>query len=201
MIIFSIYIGSAGSLLNELYTPIGIALDVSTGDIYIADSINNRIVKYSTGSTTGVLVAGGNGAGASTNQLNQPNGVYFDSSSNSLIIANTLAHNVVRWTIGASTGTVIAGSSSGASGSTSQLLYEPKDVTMDSQGNLYVADYRNNRVQFFRAGQTNATTIAGMSSGTINEQLNGPFSIALDSKLNLYVADSNNHRVQKFLRF
>ena len=114
VIIFSIYIGSAGSLLNELYTPIGIALDVSTGDIYIADSINNRIVKYSTGSTTGVLVAGGNGAGASTNQLNQPNGVYFDSSSNSLIIANTLAHNIVRWTVGASTGTVIAGSSSGA---------------------------------------------------------------------------------------
>lgn len=170
----------------------GIARDSTTGTIYIADSVNNRIVKYMVGSMNGSLVAGGNGSGVMTNPLNQPNGLYFDSSSNSLIIANTLAHNIIRWNIGSSTGTVIAGSSSGILGSTSELLNEPKDVTLDSQGNLYVADYRNDRVQLFRVGQTNGTTIVST---------NRPFSIVLDSNLNIYVADSDNHRVQKFLRF
>ena len=67
-------------------------------------------------------------------------------------------------------------------------------------GNVYVADTGNHRVQFYFAGQSNGTTIAGTGiSGTNATSLNSPWSLALDSQLNLYVADTNNHRIQKFL--
>jgi DNA-binding beta-propeller fold protein YncE len=70
-------------------------------------------------------------------------------------------------------------------------------------GNLYVADTGNNRIQLFLAGQTVATTIAGItgSPGSSSVQLNSPYSVRLDNQLNLYVADLTNNRIQKFLRY
>lgn len=61
-------------------------------------------------------------------------------------------------------------------------------------GNLYVADSRNHRIQFFRPGQTNGTTIAGAgSAGFSSNELNGPYSVAHDSQFSLYVAERLNH--------
>lgn len=56
---------------------------------------------------------------------------------------------------------------------------------------------------FFRAGELNASTIAGIStqSGSDSVRLNGPLSVGLDSQLNLYVADTVNDRIQKFMRY
>jgi hypothetical protein len=65
-------------------------------------------------------------------------------------------------------------------------------------GNLYVADRDNHRIQFFLVGQSNGTTIAGITgiSGTNSTLLNVPRSLALDNQLNLYVVDTSNHRIQ-----
>jgi DNA-binding beta-propeller fold protein YncE len=70
-------------------------------------------------------------------------------------------------------------------------------------GNMYVADAFNYCIQFYYAGQSNSTIIAGIpgSAGNSTATLSRPLSVALDSQLNLYVADSYNHRVQKFLRY
>jgi hypothetical protein len=70
-------------------------------------------------------------------------------------------------------------------------------------GNMYVADGFNYRIQFYYAGQSNGTTIAGITGVTGNNTttLSTPLSVALDSQLNLYVVDTYNHRVQKFLRY
>lgn len=146
---------------------------------------------------------GGNGAGTGTTQLNAPVGIYFEASSNSLLIANYGAHNIVRWVIGATSWTLVAGSATGSSGSTSTLLNSPVGVTADPYGNVYVADTGNSRIQFFLAGQSNGTTIAGSSTGTSGSTatlLFLPYDLALDNQLNLYVADGGNNRVQKFLR-
>ena len=191
-----------GSANNQFHTPIGLTLDLNSGTIYVADSQNHRVMAYASGATTGTVVAGGNGQGTGITQLSSPSGLYFDSASSSLIIANTAANNVVRWVLGDTQWSIVAGSSAGTSGSTSILLNEPKDVVFDSAGNVYVADYRNHRIQFFRSGQMNATTIIGSSgSGANANQLNGPSSLALDSQLNLYVSDTNNYRVQRFSRY
>ncbi len=160
-------------------------------------------MSYTLNSTVGTLVAGGNGAGNSSTQLNNPRGLYFDSTTNSLIIANPGANNVVRWVIGASSWTLVAGDINGASGSGSNTLNNPWDVTLDPMGNIYVADRYNSRIQFFLAGVTNGTTIAGVSgvSGSSSTKFSQPLSVALDSQLNLYVADAGNDRIQQFIRY
>ncbi|CAF1069541.1 unnamed protein product [Rotaria sordida] len=66
-------------------------------------------MSYSSNASNGTLFAGGNGGGTLYNQLYSPYAVHFDSSSNSLVIANYNAHNIVRWVIGASGWTLIAG--------------------------------------------------------------------------------------------
>ena len=154
------------------------------------------------GASSGSVVVGGNGPGYNNTQLYNPVGVYFDSSSNSLYIANYGAHTIVRWLVGASSWTLVAGVG-GAAGSTSTLLFHPGDVALDSAGNVYVADSYNHRVQLFSAGQSNGTTIAGVTSspGSSSRQFNLPFGVAVDTQFNVYVADYGNHRIQKILHY
>ena len=176
--------------------------DPRSGTIYVADTLNHRVIGYSVGSSNGIVVAGGQGSGFNSSQLNRPAGLHFDSSGNSLIIANTGANNVVQWTLGDSSWTLLAGDASGVNGSSSTSLYGPLGVTRDSSGNLYVTDTENHRIQFFFAGQFSGTTVAGNSTvpGNSVGLLNRPTSVALDSQLNLYVADRQNHRIQRFLK-
>ena len=158
-------------------------------------------MKYLSNASSGTVVAGGNGAGLNRTQLFQPYGMTFDSSSNSLVIANYGGHNVVRWVLGASSWTLVAGSNSGLSGNTSTLLNNPLSVTLDSMGNLYIADSSNHRIQFFLAKQSNGTTVAGItgSPGANSNQLNSPYWAIIDNQMNLYVGDYGNNRVQMFL--
>ena len=198
-----VYIGGYGSSNNQFFNPTGIVRDPSSGTLYIADEANHRVMQYLSGASSGTVVCGGFGQGTNSSQLSFPAGLYFDSSSNSLVIANAGANNIVRWILGGPSWTLVAGSASGTSGTTSTLLNNPRDVTFDSMGNMYVADTYNSRIQFFLAGQSNGTTIAGISgvSGTGSNSLDWPYSIALDSQLNLYVADYHNYRVQQFIRY
>lgn len=192
------FAGSYGSANNQLYYPYSITRD-SSGSIYVSDFDNSRVMKYVSGSTTGTVVAGGNGAGTSNNQLYYPLGIVYQSSTNSLLIANYYAHNIVNWVIGATTWTLVAGVT-GTCGSTSTMLCYPVALAMDYLGNLYVSDASNDRVQFFRAGQSNGTTIAGItgSPGSSATQLSSPYGVAVDSNLTLYVADTGNQRIQKY---
>ena len=194
-------VGFNGSADNQLTSPIGLARDASSGTLYISDAGNHRIMQYRFNASSGTVVAGGNGPGTGSTQLNNPRGLYYDASTNSLLIANNLAHNIVRWVIGASTWTLVAGSSSGTSGTTSILLSYPTDVTLDSQGNMYVSDEGNHRIQFYLAGQSNGTTLFGVTNtpGSTSDLFNTPSSVAVDSQFNVYVTDYANYRVQMFL--
>jgi tripartite motif-containing protein 71 len=196
------FLGSSGSSLSQLNTPHGLALDSSRSTLYISDTGNNRIISYPFGAVAGIVVAGANGQGSLNNQLNVPVGLYLDVSSNSFYIANSNAHNIVRWVVNASIWTLIAGNANGQVGFTSTMLYNPTDVTLDYMGNVYVTDNSNNRIQFFLSGQFNGTTIAGITSVSANaaNTLNGPQSVTLDSNLNLYVVDTSNNRILKFER-
>ncbi|CAF1079779.1 unnamed protein product [Rotaria sordida] len=160
--------GTNGSAFNQLSYPNGVNVDSSSGILYIADTNNHRIMSYASNASIGTLVAGGNGSGTHSYQLYSPYSVHFDSFSNSLVIANYGAHNIVRWVIGASGWTLIAGYV-GSSGSTSMTLLYPTDAIFDPMGNIYVADRNNERIQFFRASQPNGTTIAGATQSSDND--------------------------------
>ena len=169
----------------------------------MSDTANDRVMRYSEGNNTGVLVAGGNGRGNNTNQLSYPMGIYFESSSNSVLIANRFEHNIVRWRIGDSDWTLVAGNLNSTRGNSPSSLNNPHGLTVDPMGNLYVADTVNQRIQFFSVGETEGRTIAGITgvAGHNSMLLREPHAITFDNQLNLYVADTWANRVQKFLRY
>ena len=94
-----------GNGTNQFRYPYGMIRDQPSGTLYVSDDLNHRVMRYAESVNAGVLVAGGNGQGNGTNQLTNPIAIYFDLLSNSLIIANTGAHNIVRWRIGESSWT------------------------------------------------------------------------------------------------
>ncbi|CAF1624001.1 unnamed protein product [Adineta ricciae] len=191
-----------GNSSNQLYYPIGIALHPTSGELYISDQFNHRIMSHTSGTNFSTLLFGGNGAGINNTKLYYPYGLHLDLFSNSLIIANTFVNNIVRYVFGTNTWTLVAGNISGFAGNTSTHLNSPYEAILDPMGNLYVADRNNHRIQFFKAGQSNGITIAGTGANSSSATtLLLPRSLRLDSQLNLYVADTGNHRILKFLRY
>lgn len=81
-------------------------------------------------------------------------------------------------------------------GTKSGQLDQPRGATIDKQGNLYVADMTNNRIEVFGPDGKSLRTIGSVGSG--EGQFQEPRGIAVDSQGNLYVADTWNARVQKF---
>ena len=90
-------LGTAGVSDSQLNITYGVAHDPSSDTLYVADYGNNRVMAYRSGASSGTLIAGGNGLGLNNTQLYSPSIIYFDAPSNSLIIANRYAHNIVRW--------------------------------------------------------------------------------------------------------
>ena len=203
---FNMYIYSVigyGSGDSQLRYPYSTARDEQSGTLYVSDNGNDRVMRYVEGNNTGLLVAGGNGRGNNTNQLSYPMGIYFESSSNSVIIANRFEHNIVRSRIGDSDWTLVAGNLNSSRGNSPSSLNNPYALTIDPMGNLYVADTSNHRIQFFSLGQAEGRTITGITGvqGSNSTLLRSPIGITLDNQLNLYIGDTANHRVQKFLRY
>lgn len=91
----------------------------------------------------------------------------------------------------------------GQDGSAANLLNQPIGVAVDQAGNIYVADYRNSRIQKFPPNATagvNGSTVAGatgMRSDAAN-RLNWPQGVTVDKAGYLYVTDYANQRIQKF---
>ncbi|CAF1096845.1 unnamed protein product [Adineta steineri] len=191
--------GNPGSDLHQLHSPQAIWVD-SENNLYIADLSNHRIVKRLSQSSV-VVIAGGNGQGNLPNQLNDPVGLYFDELNNDLYISNYLGHSITKWKIGELQGTFIAGRV-GENGTSSILLNHPSTVALDKNGNMYIADTYNHRIELFcNDGSKEGKRIAGITGqiGNNDEHLNFPHDLALDiEKYTLYVADSENDRVQKF---
>jgi uncharacterized protein (TIGR03437 family) len=190
------FAGDSGSAVgSQLNYPTGIAVDKS-GNLYIADGLNNRVRKVSGGVIT--TVAGNGTAGytgdkgaATSAELNNPTGVALDSSGN-LYIADS-ANNVVRMVTSSGTITTFAGNNIlGYSGdmalATGAQLSNPVGVIADSAGNVYIADTGNNVIRQVYSG--NIVTYA--------EGFTQPDAVAVDSAGNIYVADTQGRRIVKY---
>ena len=185
-----------GPALNQLASAAGVFVDAS-GNVYVADRNNFRVVKWAPGATTGVVVAGVTGnPGAGLNQLNSPTGVFVDLQGN-LYVADFGNHRVVKWAPNASSGVVVAGGN--GSGAAANQLNGPQGIFVDNGGNIYISDQQNHRVQKWIPGAAEGTTVAGGNgSGSAANQLTLPHGIALDKMNNIYVSDQGSSRVQKW---
>jgi hypothetical protein len=158
----------------------------SNGDIYVDNGYSNgRVDKWTLNANASVPA------------------MYVNSSCNGLFvdITNTLYcsmennHQVVkRWLDDQSNiTTVVAGT--GSSGSSPNMLFDPNGIFVDINLDLYVADSGNNRIQLFRLGQLNGTTIAGNGSPNTTITLNAPSGVVLDADNYLFITDSGNNRI------
>ena len=131
---------------------IKIYLDENNSLLYVADNSNHRIQKFflNSNNTAAVTVAGGNGGGSALNQLRSPCGFTVSRKDGSIYVADNLNHRIVRWSVNATEGVVIAGSPNGTPGNSALLLNSPFDIILDiDEKFFFVADFNNHRVQRF----------------------------------------------------
>ncbi|CAF0791997.1 unnamed protein product [Adineta ricciae] len=132
--------------LHQLNHPTYLCVD-SEKSVYISDSWNNRVMKWKKGARSGIVVAGGNGRGDSCTQLDYPTGLAIDQWCN-LYVADHWNHRIMRFRDGALTGDIIIGNKHLPRDDPRQLN-GPEGLLIDNDGNIYVADTYNHRVQRF----------------------------------------------------
>ncbi|HEV2198405.1 MAG TPA: Ig-like domain repeat protein [Bryobacteraceae bacterium] len=208
--------GPAASAL--LSAPAGLAIDGS-GNIYIADSGNNRIRRIDAVTAAITTVAGsgaaafaGDGGLATAASLSCPAGLAFDSAGN-LYVGDTGNQRIRR--IDASSGviTTVAGTGNAAFNgdgiaAINTNISAVTDLAVNSSGNLIFADLSNDRVRVIDSTTGLIWTIAGNGSApspccgdgdgqqaTLAE-LNVPAGLALSSSGALYISDLQGNRVR-----
>jgi hypothetical protein len=185
--------------------PRGIAID-SSDNLYVVDVGNHTVRKITPAGV--VTTFAGSGSSGSTDgtgtaaSFNAPNEITIDSSGN-LFVADT-NNNKIRKITPAGVVTTVAGSSAAgytdATG-TAARFYRPFGITIDSSGNLFVADYNNHKIRKITPAGV-VTTVAGSSAGDTDAtgtaaRFDGPIGITIDSSGNLFVADASNHKIRK----
>ena len=212
--------GVGASSLND---PVGVVLD-SSGNLYVVDDGNSRVLFYPAGSTTATRVYGQNGSFTTkrrTTAASAPTAYVFRQESPWTAAAvstwPTAGNNrVLFYPAGSTTATRVYGqggsfttNTQNNGGVSANSLADPYGVALDGSGDLYVADSVNNRVLFYPSGSTTATRVYGqLGSFTTNSANNGgisansldsPFGVTVDGIGNLYIADSLNNRVLFYL--
>ena len=178
--------GSGGSGNGQFSSPEGLARD-SSGNIYVVDSYNSRIQKFS---SNGTYITKWGSFGFGSGEFNFPHGIAIDSSDN-VYVADSSNNRIQKFT---SAGVYLTQWGSGGSGN--GQMQGVSDVGIDPSGNVWVADTLNNRIQKFSNTGTYISKFG--SSGSGNSQFNTPYGIDIDTAGNVYVADRGNNRIQKF---
>src|SRR5664280_2588201 len=194
----------------RFFYPSGTATD-NAGNFYVADTDNHTIRKVvaATGAVTTLAgLAGVSGSADGTGsdaRFQNPSGVAVDGAGN-VYVADTLNHtrgrDLAEGVVSTLAGTPGSSGSTDGTGSAAQFQ-GPQGLTIDSAGNLYVADTNNHTIRKVVPATGEVTTIAGLAgnSGSTDGQgsaarFNYPSALTIDSAGNLYVADTDNDTIR-----
>jgi sugar lactone lactonase YvrE len=217
--------GDGGAATSaQLSYPDGVAVDQS-GNVYIADTLDNEVRKVSPSGTitrlagNGIACASapgcGDGGAATAAQLRSPFGIAVDKAGN--VYVADAGDNEIREITPAGRISRIAGSGQpcskppncgdGGAATSSQLNF-PAGVAVDGSGNVYVADDGDNELRKFSPGGT-ISRIAGTGAAcssppacgdggpASSATLGAPDGVAVDQHKNVYVADDLDNEVRK----
>ena len=206
-------LGNGGQATNgTLNEPIGVAVDVS-GNLYIADTYNYCIRKVDTNGVITTVAGGGSqglgdGGQATNADLNEPTGVAVDAAGN-LFIADFLNNRIRKVNTSGIITTVAGKGARGDSGdnglATNATMYLPRDVAVDTFGNLFIADTGNNVIREVNTSGIITTVAGGANNGlgdggaATNASLIWPSGLAVDGSGNLFIADTINNRIRDVL--
>jgi type IX secretion system substrate protein len=207
------YSGDGGQATAAQFTNTSGLIFDKSGNLYIGDLGNSRVRKVDTAGIittfagTGVQGNSGDGGAATLAELNAPTYFVIDILGNFYL--SDEANNNIRKINTAGIISTIAGngnlSYSGDGGqATSAALASPQVITMDTLGNLYVADYLNNRIRKINTSGI-ITTVVGNGTASYSGDgglasaagLNEPFGITFNKQGNLYITDSENSVIRK----
>jgi sugar lactone lactonase YvrE len=198
--------GQVTLLASGFNQPNGVATN-RLGNIFVADSTNNRVANVTLGGTVSTL-AGSGAAGCTPGfrtaaSIYSPQHLAVDSSGN-LYVASFYCQAVYKVTMSGNL-TLFAGSgaASYADGlGTAASFNRPRGVAVDVAGNVYIGDYSNNRIRFIDP-LGNVSTLAGSGIGgrvdgprTVARFLS-PYGVVVDLLLNVWVADEGNNCIRK----
>ncbi|PTQ99843.1 NHL repeat-containing protein [Mucilaginibacter yixingensis] len=184
----------------------GMCVDAA-GNIYIADTNNNRIRKITAAGVVSTFA--GSGTAGSTNDkgtaatFNQPYGIVIDKSGN-LYVSEVNNHDIRKITADGTVSTYVGNGQTGlvnGTGTAARLNF-PKGLAIDGDGTLYVADAGNNSIRRITTGGV-TTTLAGIGiSGAVDgdsdsAEFKSPNGVAVDAAGNVYVADNGNSKIRK----
>jgi sugar lactone lactonase YvrE len=198
--------------------PVSVAVD-SSNNLFVADVDHGCIYEVTPNGTmtmavgNGTIGYAGDGASATNAEFNfnYGAGLAFDAAGN-LFIGDSFNERVRRLGTDGVVTTVAGTGTWGFTGNdvpaTTSELTLPQGVAVDAFGNLFIADWGNNRI---RQVDTNGiiTTVAGdgpnLTFGSYsgdggpatNASLNNPSGVAVDAAGNLFIADTYNQRIRE----
>jgi hypothetical protein len=189
-----------GSGLNQLGDQCAGIYVTSTGDIFVAESNNRRVVKWSANATSGVLVAGGNGYGSGPDQFSMISNIFVDEINNVLYVVDSSNQRIQRYKNGSPNGTIVIGG--GPKTVLSDVVSEyiqPLSVLVDKMGNVLVGE--GSRItkwtpdfQSYLIVLTNDKNDYSATPSNIKV----PRILAFDKFENLYVFEETFGKVVKF---
>jgi sugar lactone lactonase YvrE len=208
---------TAAATAAQLFGPTGLFVD-SNNNVFIADSGNHviREVSAATGNistvagTGGVSGFSGDGSAATSAKLNNPNGVYVDAA-NDIFIADS-GNQVIREVVGTTINTIagthnVAGFTGDGGLATAATLHNPLSVSLDSSGNIYIADHDNNairevviatgKIQTFAGSATGVAGATGDGGAATSALLHGPSAVFVDTGNNVFIADTTNSEIRE----
>jgi sugar lactone lactonase YvrE len=187
MISVSTFGSGPGTGINQFNYPSDVF--VTDTAIYIMDTDNERIQKWSTNGTNPSTMPG---SGAFTKSYY----LFFDIYGN-LYVSNCDQNTVVRLMPNSSTPVIVAGNAT--AGTAANELSCPYGIFVDDAQTIYIADYNNHRIQKWIYRASSGITVAGNgTSGNSLVQLDNPESLVVDTNGYMYIADTYNHRIVRW---
>jgi tripartite motif-containing protein 71 len=194
--------GSQGSGNGQFNQPRGIAFDDSSPQrLYVADANNKRVEVFN--ASGGYLFQFGNAGPSSTKLKGNLRGLAVDPGANAVYVVDIVSNSVYRFTLQGSFVSTLGGPG-GLSQTTccstpgGKFSNGGREVTVAGDGNVWVADLPNFRVQVFAPDGQYLFSRPSPSQNPADGAFNGPRGVDVDPAGNVLVADTYNERFETF---
>ena len=166
-----------GNAQGQFDEPLRIGAD-SAGNLLVSDGKNNRIQVFDSNGTYLRKI------GFAGSQYFDPTGLLVDEAGNHYV-ADGMGNRILKWDENATPLSIIA-----TEGSAEGSVREPRQISFDPLGRIYIVERNNNRVSVF---ERNGTFVLSFGSN-----FDKPEGVTISPEGEVYVADTNNHRIQVF---